>query len=45
LLLRLLENSFLFGNVDVLSFLLREAEKMNVFLPIDEKIERDAAFR
>jgi putative zinc finger/helix-turn-helix YgiT family protein len=45
LLLRLLENSFLFGNVDVLSFLLREAKKMKVFLPIDEKIEHDAAFR
>jgi len=37
LLLRLLENSLLFGNVDVLSFLHSEAEKMKVLLPIDRK--------
>lgn len=35
LLLRLLENSLLFGNGDVLSFLQSEAKKMNVSLPID----------
>jgi len=37
LLLRLLENSLLFGNVEVLSFLHNEAKRMNVFLPIDKK--------